>query len=361
MDLGHWVYPGDININNWFGFIYRIVDLDSSQHYIGKKQFWTIKRKIIKGRKNKKIIKSESDWKNYTSSSEYVNSAILAKGKDKFVFLIESLHPTKGALHYAEVETQINEDVLRAKLPTGDRKFYNKMVANMKFLPPEETSEETKAKIKKTTKEIWQNTENHYFNKMSDEEKDIWREKYFLGNNNTSKRNKTPEEYEQWKKDHCVGENNPMFGRTGELHPNYGKERPQEVRDKISKKNKGKFTGIKNPRYGKSPFEYFPDEELHAHKKHLSKIMSGENNPMFGIPCTYKMTEEEKQTWKNNISAATKGKKKSNETRLNMSNSMKGVKKRVVKCPHCGKEGGSNNMYRYHFDNCKLIQSDLAE
>ena len=24
-----------------------------------------------------------------------------------------------------------------------------------------------------------------------------------------------------------------------------------------------------------------------------------------------------------------------------------------VKCPHCGKDGGINNMTRYHFDNCK--------
>ena len=25
-----------------------------------------------------------------------------------------------------------------------------------------------------------------------------------------------------------------------------------------------------------------------------------------------------------------------------------------ITCPHCNKEGGSNNMKRWHFDNCKL-------
>lgn len=34
---------------------------------------------------------------------------------------------------------------------------------------------------------------------------------------------------------------------------------------------------------------------------------------------------------------------------------LKGMKKKVVKCPHCGKEGGEGNMKRYHFDNCKVI------
>jgi uncharacterized Zn-finger protein len=31
---------------------------------------------------------------------------------------------------------------------------------------------------------------------------------------------------------------------------------------------------------------------------------------------------------------------------------LKGRKKPLVKCPYCGKEGGSN-MKRFHFNNCK--------
>jgi len=29
-------------------------------------------------------------------------------------------------------------------------------------------------------------------------------------------------------------------------------------------------------------------------------------------------------------------------------------KQPLITCPHCGKEGGSNTMQRWHFDNCKL-------
>ena len=33
---------------------------------------------------------------------------------------------------------------------------------------------------------------------------------------------------------------------------------------------------------------------------------------------------------------------------------IKGLKRPIIKCSHCGKEGGNNGMKRYHFDNCKL-------
>ena len=31
-------------------------------------------------------------------------------------------------------------------------------------------------------------------------------------------------------------------------------------------------------------------------------------------------------------------------------------KRQIVKCPHCGLEGGGGNMRRYHFDGCKAKQ-----
>ena len=43
--------------------------------------------------------------------------------------------------------------------------------------------------------------------------------------------------------------------------------------------------------------------------------MQGGNNPMYNKPCTYKMTEEQKIQWRNNISISGKGKKDSEETR----------------------------------------------
>jgi hypothetical protein len=57
------------------------------------------------------------------------------------------------------------------------------------------------------------------------------------------------------------GKNNPMFGRTGEKHPKFGKKYPEH-----SIKMKGKMIGEKNPNFGKKNPEH-------------SIRMSGEGNP----------------------------------------------------------------------------------
>jgi hypothetical protein len=48
-----------------------------------------------------------------------------------------------------------------------------------------------------------------------------------------------------------------------------------------------------------------------------------------------------------------KGKPHSAEWSAKISASLKGKPKPKTQCPHCGKWGGSSNMTRYHFDNCK--------
>lgn len=35
---------------------------------------------------------------------------------------------------------------------------------------------------------------------------------------------------------------------------------------------------------------------------------------------------------------------------------LKGVAKKVITCPHCNKSGGSSNMKRYHYNNCKSLR-----
>lgn len=42
--------------------------------------------------------------------------------------------------------------------------------------------------------------------------------------------------------------------------------------------------------------------------------------------------------------------------KLKLSKSLTGIKKNIYKmvCPHYGKEGWSNAMRRWHFNNCKL-------
>lgn len=148
MDLGHWTTElPDFEIDDFFGFVYRVINVDTNQMYIGKKQFWKVQRKKVKGRKNRKIVTSESDWKKYTTSSKWINLEIDEHGKDRFIFIIESLHVTKGSLYYREVEVQVKENVMREKLPCGKNKYYNKNIASVKFMPPDETLLESQFKV----------------------------------------------------------------------------------------------------------------------------------------------------------------------------------------------------------------------
>lgn len=54
-------------------------------------------------------------------------------------------------------------------------------------------------------------------------------------------------------------------------------------------------------------------------------------------------------------SIAMKGIPKTEETIARMKLGMTGLKKPLLTCPHCGKEGGSRNMRMYHFTNCKYL------
>jgi len=149
MDNGHWQYAIEIDFGEWFGFIYRVVEISTGREYIGKKQFKSFTKKKVAGRKNKKSVVKQSDWKTYTGSSTHLNMAIDENGKDNYAFFIESLHSTRGSLFYAEVDLQIRENVLREKLNDGETpKYFNKQVAGVRFIPPLETIDEQYNNIK---------------------------------------------------------------------------------------------------------------------------------------------------------------------------------------------------------------------
>ena len=111
MDTGHWYFPTTFDPTTAFGFVYRITHLPTGKSYIGKKNFWSRTRKSVKGKKRKQTVITESNWKEYTSSSNQVNEDIKKFGKDKFQFLIMSLHKTKQELDFAETKTQWLYDV----------------------------------------------------------------------------------------------------------------------------------------------------------------------------------------------------------------------------------------------------------
>ena len=145
MELGHWtledkyVYHRTVRMNeeiqpsDYFGFVYRITRKDTDRSYIGKKQLIFTRRKKVKGRVNRKHVKKESDWKEYTGSCDELNQEIETLGKEGFDFEILKFCKTKSELGYTETEYQFKEDVLTSTFPDGERKYYNSNIMNRWF------------------------------------------------------------------------------------------------------------------------------------------------------------------------------------------------------------------------------------
>ena len=113
VDLGHWEGVLEESADLPYGFIYKITNLTNDKKYIGKKQCQSIrKRPPLKGKKNKRHEKIETDWKTYTSSSNELNKDLEELGTDKFKFEILRWCDSKWELSYYEARLQFNEEVL---------------------------------------------------------------------------------------------------------------------------------------------------------------------------------------------------------------------------------------------------------
>jgi len=149
-----WIYNSEPLLSppdGMTGFVYQITCIPTGQKYIGKKQFWSNRSRKIPGRKNRKHIISESDWKIYFSSSDEVKSVVEKYGVDNFKREIIKCYSTKKETSFGEVEYQIKNDVLTALLPNGERAFLNKNILG-KFFVCNGHSEKTKKKISKSLK-----------------------------------------------------------------------------------------------------------------------------------------------------------------------------------------------------------------
>ena len=113
VDLGHWEGVLEENADLPYGFIYKITNLTNDKKYIGKKQCQSIrKRPPLKGKKNKRHEKIETDWKTYTSSSNELNKDLETLGKGNFKFEILRWCDSKWELSYYEARLQFKEEVL---------------------------------------------------------------------------------------------------------------------------------------------------------------------------------------------------------------------------------------------------------
>ena len=107
-----WLYQGTAftseHIDDFFGFVYWITNLQNGKAYIGRKYFYQ-KRKP-KGGKRK--VTTESNWKKYY-------------GRDTFKREIISLHKTLGQVNYEETRQLFLNNVLTEADSDGTPKYYN--------------------------------------------------------------------------------------------------------------------------------------------------------------------------------------------------------------------------------------------
>ena len=115
-----WVYKNTTftsdDIGDFFGFVYRITNLQSGKQYIGRKYFYQFRKPRGKSRK----VKSESDWKKYYGSSDELNTDRKTLGNECFKREIISLHTTKGLVNYEETRQLFLNNVL-----SENENYYN--------------------------------------------------------------------------------------------------------------------------------------------------------------------------------------------------------------------------------------------
>jgi len=150
----------------------------------------------------------------------------------------------------------------------------------------------------------------------------------------------------------------------GENHPFYGYKWTDEQKKEISERQKG----VGNSMYGKNPWNKGlskeTDERLKiAGAKYKKKYKEGKvdrSNWSMSIEGRENISKAQKgkpktDECKRKLSKFNTGKKLSSKTKEKMSIARKGIPQKKIKCPYCGKEGGTT-MYRWHFNNCKKYE-----
>jgi hypothetical protein len=120
-----WLYEGEPflsdHIEDYFGFVYKITNLQTNRQYLGRKYFWSFRKPKGKSRK----VKAESDWKKYYGSSDELKEDIKKLGKSVFKREILSIHKTKGWVNFEETRQLFIHNVLSESLNDGTPKYYN--------------------------------------------------------------------------------------------------------------------------------------------------------------------------------------------------------------------------------------------
>lgn len=137
-----WKYWNSFEPEDYFGFVYKITNLETGMFYIGKKSFYhnkkhkLTKKQLIeqptkRGRKlTHEVIQVESDWKTYWGSNKQLLNDVKELGEDKFECAILKLCKTKKQLTYWEMHYQcVNQCLVSPNLSYNDNilgKFFSK-------------------------------------------------------------------------------------------------------------------------------------------------------------------------------------------------------------------------------------------
>jgi hypothetical protein len=112
--LVNWLFNDELfdetKIEDNYGFVYEITNLETNKKYIGKKLFYFSKTRQVKGKK--KRVKVSSDWQTYYGSNEELQKDVKSLGVDKFKRKILHLCKTKGECNYLEAKEQFVNSVL---------------------------------------------------------------------------------------------------------------------------------------------------------------------------------------------------------------------------------------------------------
>ena len=117
------------NIDDNFGFVYLITNLQNGRKYIGRKYFWSFRKPPGKKRK----VKKESDWKKYYGSCPELKEDIERMGRQNFSRTILSLHKTPGKTNFEETRQLFIHGVLTESLDTGGPAYYNSNILSRYF------------------------------------------------------------------------------------------------------------------------------------------------------------------------------------------------------------------------------------
>ena len=97
------------------GFVYEITNTINGRKYIGKKLArFKRSRPPLKGNRNKRRYKVDSDWQDYYGSSDDLTMDVNRLGKDKFTREILFWCKSKAELSYVEAREQFARKVLES-------------------------------------------------------------------------------------------------------------------------------------------------------------------------------------------------------------------------------------------------------